>query len=127
MGSEITGAELELMEYLWEHEDERTFAELLDHFNGEKSKDWCKQTMNTYLARLIKKGLLTKDKNGRKTVYRPCVTRTRYRQMCAEDILEESYGGILSNFLAALTGRDRITERDRESLLDLIEKDEKGR
>lgn len=121
MGIKITGAELEIMEYIWGHGQDYTFAELLDYFNREKKKDWCKQTMNTYLLRLKKRGLLIKEKNSSKAVYHPAVTRLRYNQMCAEEILQESYNGVLSNFIAALTGKEKITEIEKQELLDYIQ------
>lgn len=123
MGLKITGAELEIMEYLWEREQDCTFADLLDYFNRTGKKDWCKQTMNTYLLRLKKRGLLQKQKNGAKAVYHPAVTKLQYNQMCAREILEESYNGVLSNFIAALTGKETITEVEKQELLDYIEKE----
>ena len=43
-----------------------------------------------------------------------------YEQKCAEEILQEAYGGTLANFIAALTGKDSITEIDKDELLDYI-------
>ena len=123
MGSKVTGAELEIMEYLWEQDKGMTFADLLSYFNSEKRKDWCKQTLNTCLNRLIKKGLLLKEQSDKKAVYVPKVTQLRYRQLCAQNILNECYGGVLSNFLAALTGMERITEEEKQRLLASIEKE----
>ena len=42
MGVKISGAELEIMEYLWKRDEKCTFAELLDYFNENRQKDWCK-------------------------------------------------------------------------------------
>ena len=66
MGVKISGAELEIMKYLWERDEKCTFAELLDYFNENRKKDWCKQTLNTNILRLKKRGLLTKEKNSGK-------------------------------------------------------------
>ena len=41
--------------------------------------------------------------------------------MCAEEILEESYGGRISNFNMAFTGNSKITEKEKEELLDYID------
>lgn len=121
MGVKISGAELEIMEYLWKRDEKCTFAELLDYFNENRQKDWCKQTLNTNILRLKKRGLLTKEKNSGKAVYYPTITEVRYEQMCAEEILEESYGGRISNFIMAFTGNSKITEKEKEELLDYID------
>lgn len=116
----VSGAELEIMQYLWKMEHGAAFAELLTHFNETVGKEWCKQTLNTYLLRLSKRGLITREKIGTKTIYSTAITELRYRQMCAEEVLNESYDGGLSNFLAALTGCEKVTEADAQEVIDFI-------
>lgn len=41
-------------------------------------------------------------------------------KMIDPEILQEAYGGTLANFIAALTGKDSITEIDKDELLDYI-------
>lgn len=116
----ISGAELEIMQYLWSTEDGAAFAELLTYFNENRGKEWCKQTLNTYLLRLSNRGLITREKIGTKTIYSPAINELRYRQLCAEEILKESYDGVLSNFLAALTGHEKLTRSEAQELIDFI-------
>lgn len=120
MGTKITGAELEIMEYLWEKEQPCTFAGLLEYFNGSRHKEWCKQTLNTNLLRLKRRGFLKAEKEDTKTRYFPSITRAEYETLCAKKILEESYGGSLGNFLAALTGGTQITEAEKQELINYI-------
>lgn len=120
----ISGAELEIMQYLWKTEHGAAFAELLTYFNETKGKEWCKQTLNTYLLRLSNRGLITREKIRTKTIYSPAVDEVRYDQMCAKEILNESYGGTLFNFLTALAGNKNITETEEKELIDLIKKGE---
>lgn len=122
MRTRISGAELEVMQYLWKAEHGAAFAELLTYFNETKGKEWCKQTLNTYLLRLSKRGLITREKIRTKTIYSPAMTELRYRQLCAEEVLQESYDGGLSNFLAALTGREKVTESEAQEVIDFINK-----
>ena len=96
---------MEILEYLWKVREACTFAALLYHFNTVKNKQWCRQTLNTF---------------GTKSFYTPTLTRVEYEQKCAEEILQEAYGGTLANFIAALTGKDSITEIDKDELLDYI-------
>lgn len=120
MSIKISGAELEIMEYLWREEAERTFAALLEYFNSVKKKQWCRQTLNTNLLRLRNKGMLRQEKRGTKSFYIPTLSHTEYEKKCAEEILQEAYGGTLANFIAALTGKESITELEKDDLLDYI-------
>lgn len=120
MGIKISGAELEIMEYLWEREEDSTFAELLEYFNTVKQKQWCRQTLNTCLLRLRKKGLLEQKRRKAKSFYIPILSHAEYEQKCAQEILQEAYGGTLMNFIAALTGKESITEIEKEDLIEYI-------
>lgn len=120
MSKKISGAELEIMEYLWEGDRAYTFSELLHYFNEVKEKKWSKQTFNTYLQRLKKRGFLLQERKKPGSLYRYALTRVKYEQLCAEEILQESYGGVLSNFIAALAGKNSVTELEKEELLKYI-------
>ncbi len=120
MSVKISGAELEVMELLWESEHAYSFAELLQYFNSEKEKDWRKQTLNTYLLRLKGRNYVSAERITSKTLYSAAITRTRYNQLCAEEILKESYQGTLSNFIAALTGKEKLTSEEQQKLIKYI-------
>ena len=124
MGVKVTGAELEIMQHLWEQPDNNTFAQLLAWFNTEGGKQWSKQTLNTNLLRLIKRGLLERVNGSPKSVYVPMVDEMRYEQLCAKEILEESYGGKLVNFIAAFSGGQRLTSEEEQRLMHFIEEKE---
>lgn len=124
MGVKVTGAELEIMQHLWEQPDNNTFAQLLAWFNTEGGKQWSKQTLNTNLLRLIKRGLLERVNGSPKSVYVPMVDEVRYEQLCAKEILEESYGGKLANFIAAFSGGQRLTAEEEQKLMRFIEEKE---
>ena len=69
MSSHLSKTEYEIMEYFWGMGDKYTFGELMKYFNENLDKNWKKQTFNTFLSRLIEKGLLKKEKEGKKTCY----------------------------------------------------------
>lgn len=64
MSSHLSKTEYEIMEYFWGMGDKYTFGELMKYFNENLDKNWKKQTLNTFLSRLIEKGLLKKEKEG---------------------------------------------------------------
>ena len=80
-------------------------------------QSWKKQTLNTFLSRLIEKGLLERKKEGTKAYYRAKVTKAQFKQNKARAILEECYEGKISHFIAALTGNNTITGIDEQELI----------
>ena len=61
----LSVSEKEIMDLLWEH-GEMSSKEILHYFNTEKNKDWKKQTLNTFIARLLKKEVLKRRSVERK-------------------------------------------------------------
>lgn len=122
MRTRISGFELEIMHHLWQNPQENTFAALLAWINDSTRKEWSRQTLNTYLLRLIKKGMIERKEGEKKSVYNPMMTEAQYNQRCAEEILENSYGGSMVNFVMALNGGRKITREEESRLMQLIER-----
>ncbi len=122
MKTQLSQTEREIMEYFWDAEGEHDFASLMKYFNEEGGKEWKKQTLNTFLSRLLDKGLLERRMEGRKAYYRYRLDRKQYEQEKAKEVLENGYDGKLSHFIAALTGSSHVTEDDEQELLNYIQK-----
>lgn len=121
MGIQISGAEWEIMQYLWQHPQENTFAAMLAWFHDSGKREWSKQTLNTYLVRLIKRGLLKRQEGQSRSVYVVQMTEAQYHQRCAEEFLENFYGGSLVNFVTALSGGRKITREEMRKVLQMAE------
>ena len=107
MNSHLSKTEYRIMEYFWSTGGKYTFGELMKYFNEEEDKNWKKQTLNTFLSRLIDKGLLERKKEETKAYYGAALTKAEFKQRKAKAILEECYEGKISHFIAALTGNNR--------------------
>lgn len=93
-----------------------TCSELVDYFD-EKGKGWKRQTINTFLVRLIEKGYVTR--NGRKFIYTYSKEEVETQQTI--DFVESVYGGSLKKFMIALTGKEnKITKKYAEELKDYL-------
>ena len=57
----LSATEMEIMEFLWDTNKKLSASEILKYFNDNKSKNWKKQTLNTFLVKLIEKGALQYD------------------------------------------------------------------
>lgn len=113
----LSETECEIMEVLWERKEFIKTRELLDLFN-EKGKNWKRQTLNTFLIRLAEMNLVVRDRS----VVKACGTRADYEKMKSREVLDQLYSGDMGNFCIALTGKEHISEKDKEELQDLIQK-----
>ena len=67
----LTKSEEEIMELLWEKDRKMSSKEILDYFNEHCDKDWKKQTLNTFLAKLLQAGFIDRISKDRKYLYVP--------------------------------------------------------
>ena len=79
---------------------------------AEKELGWKKTTSFTVLKRLCDKGLF---KNEKGTVT-SLVSKNDFYSIQSEKFVEETFNGSLPAFLAAFTGRKRLSPKDVEEL-----------
>lgn len=116
MKNNLTPAEQAIMDVLWKNNHWMTISELIKYFESQ-GKEWKRQTVNTFLARLIEKGLVVK--NGRKYIY--AYTKEEYDAQKASELLNTLYGGSLKKFVAALSGRQTLKSEDIKELRDYLD------
>lgn len=116
----MSATEFYILKYLWSRETPATFSEIMTHFNEEEKKEWKKQTVNTFLTRLAQKGFLNIDKSGKRAIYIPSVSRKKYYEDYAQQIIEDSYEGSLKNFVCAFTENHKLTSNEKEELLTYV-------
>lgn len=116
----LSPTENEIMEVLWKSEG-MTNNEIILYFK-ERGKEWKRQTTNTFLTRLIGKGLVTKTGHKYMTNY----TKQEFERLQTKEILDSMYDGSLTNFISALNGGRQITEEEAKELERLAGLREQG-
>ena len=86
---------------MWDINKRITPSQLIDEVEKRYHKKWAKQTINTILNRMIKKGVVTAYKEGKHRYYNE-ISIIEYKHMNAKEILDTMYNGSIKNFLAAL-------------------------
>lgn len=109
MADRISSAEHEVMEVLWQ-DSPLTAAEVADRVPAEKG--WSIRTVKTLLSRLLAKGVLTHEEEGRRYLYRPAVARDDYVAQESRRLLDRLFGGRVTPLVAHLAERDVLSERD---------------
>ena len=106
----LSKTEMEVMQIIWASDHTMTSGELLDIFARNKGKEWKGQTIATFLARLVEKGVLTSIKQGQANIYEPRMSPEEYRFQEAKSLLETLYEGSVKNFLITLYDGKELTK-----------------
>ena len=109
MAERISGAEHEIMEVLW-RDSPLTAAEVAERV--APAKDWSIRTVKTMLSRLLAKGILAHEEQGRRYLYRPAVRRDDYVAGESRRLLDRLFGGRVTPLVAHLAERDDLSVRD---------------
>jgi predicted transcriptional regulator len=113
----IGEAEYAVMEVLWD-EAPLTAAEVAERV--PEARGWSIRTVKTMLSRLLAKGVLEHEEEGRRYLYRPAVAREDYVAQESGRLLDRMFGGKLTPLVAHLAERDRLSARDIEEIEALL-------
>ena len=111
------------MEEVWDR-GERTVREVLDALNARSTTQRAYTTILTVMQRLHAKDLLRRERDGRRDVYLPALTREQYAQARAEaevGALVSEYGDVaLAHFARHMS---RLDTKRREEIRRLARGD----
>jgi BlaI family penicillinase repressor len=113
----IAEGEYAVMEVLWD-EAPLTAAEVAERVPEERG--WSLATVKTMLSRLLAKGVLSHDEDGRRYLYRPAIAREDYVAEESGRLIDRMFGGRLTPLVAQLAARDRLSARDIEEIEALL-------
>jgi BlaI family transcriptional regulator, penicillinase repressor len=109
MAERISSAEHEVMEVLW-RESPLTAIEVAERVPAERA--WSIRTVKTLLWRLLAKGVLSHEEEGRRYLYRPAVERDDYVTQESRRLLDRLFGGRVTPLVAHLAERRDLSESD---------------
>ena len=116
----LTAVEAEIMEMFWTATKPLSFKEILEYVNTILKKDWKKQTLNGYLSKLQKAGVVSVERSNYYYSYTAACTKDEYVQRWTQKLVEDSYGNSIEKFVAAFTGGKKLSKEDAERLKKLI-------
>ncbi len=117
MSERISEAEHAVMEVLW-RESPLGAAEVAERV--DPSRGWSDRTVKTMLSRLLAKGVLAHEEEGRRYLYRPTVSRDDFIASESGRQLDRMFGGRITPLVAHLAERDRLTSKDIEEIEALL-------
>jgi len=113
----LSEADSIIMDILW-RKGECSNADILKEIEDKLA--WSRQTVRTYLIRLVEKGLVgIREVNKRTYHYYPKVTKSEYAADKTGSILSKYYGS-LSHMVAGILQQEDIPEEELDELEKLI-------
>lgn len=114
---QISEAEFEIMKIVWNEAPISTNA-ITERL--VKTTAWSPKTIQTLIKRLVTKGALAYEKQGRVFVYTPLVKQQEYIGRESRSFLERFYGGRLSAMVSAFIEDGQLSKAELEKLHSLL-------
>lgn len=116
----LSDSEMEIMQVIWSKPEPMTSALLMELF---ADRAWKAQTVNTFLTRLVSKGALRMERQGRGNVYFAAFSQKDYHQQEARHVIDSMYHGSVLDFLAAFYGGEKVSKDELETLKQWFDKE----
>ncbi|MCC0648420.1 transcriptional regulator [Clostridioides difficile] len=120
MLQKIPQAELKVMKFIWEQNNELTSKEVIKAMENEY--DWKQTTTLTLLSRLVKKGFLSAEKIDKYTHYKIIVENREYIDFETKDFMSNMHNNSLESLLSSLY-QDNLLDKDKFEILIEIAND----
>lgn len=117
MTEKISEAELVVMEALWAAPAPLTAADVADQVSGQ---GWSQATVKTLLGRLLAKGAVAHEEDGRRYLYRPAIARDDHVAGDVGRLVDRLFGGRAAPLVAHLAERQKLSAEDIAELEALV-------
>ena len=114
---QISEAESVVMEVLWGRSPPGS-DEVVAALSARS--DWAEPTIKTLLNRLLKKGAIQAERDGRRYLYSPVLTRESWVASQSEGVLERLFGGRVAPLVAHFSERGKLSQDDIDELKRLV-------
>ena len=118
----ISESEWAVMKIIW-NEPPKTLPDML---SALKHTTWSSTTIQTYLARLVKKGALTTKRQGKGYLYYPAIEESECQLAESRSFLSRVYDGSLSQMVKGFVKSGSLSEAELSELKKLIIEQEKS-
>lgn len=115
----ISEAESRVMGVLWVRapQGSEQLAEALHADTG-----WHENTVRTLLQRLVRKHAVSAERDGRRYLYSPLLTREAWQASESRSLLDRVFGGRVAPLLVQFSRHEHLSARDVAELRKLVER-----
>jgi len=114
---QLSNSELEIMVKLWDAEKPMSFEEI---YKAVEERNWEESTVRSFIQRMLTKGFIQSEADGRKRLYSPKVSRN-YIDKQSQNLISRLYDDSVQNFIAGLYQNNALSKQDLQELKDFLE------
>ena len=117
---QLTKAEMEIMNVLWEKAEGMTTHEIIEEYPEPKP---AYSTIATFLKILTNKNFIhsRKQEGGGKTfVFTPTISREAYTNRVMKEVKSTFFAGSLKSMLSFFAKQDEVSEKDLQEIMEMI-------
>lgn len=118
---ELTKAEEEIMQYLWDLEA----ASVKDILEQMKEPKPAVNTVSTIVRILEQKGFVSHRSKGRGYEYYPKISKAEYQEFSLNKVVHSYFGGSLSKLVSFFVEKEDLKTSELDDILKIIEKNRK--
>jgi BlaI family transcriptional regulator, penicillinase repressor len=120
---QISRAEWQVMKFIWKVDAPCSAQEVIDSLCAPN--EWSVATVKTLLNRLVKKGALSFEKEGKAYQYSAATTETACRAAETDSFLDRVFDGSLTPLIAHFAQGRGLRKKDIEELESLLRESRK--
>ncbi len=117
---QLTKAEMEIMNVLWEKAEGMTTHEIIEEYPEPKP---AYSTIATFLKILTNKNFIhsRKQEGGGKTfVFTPTISREAYTNRVMKEVKSTFFAGSLKSMLSFFAKQEEVSEKDLQDIMEMI-------
>lgn len=121
----ISAAESVVMQVLWLRKTPMATEDVIAALSNQEK--WQASTVKTLLNRLLKKGAVEAELDGRRYLYSPLIAREQWLSDESAGLLDRLFGGRVAPLVAHFSQTRKLTKKDIADLKKLIQELDDGR
>ena len=118
----LPDTEFDIMKVVWSNEPPITTNIIMQQLGNER--EWKAQTVISLMLRLVERGFIRTEKNGKERTYFPLISKEDYLKFETGDFMERFHGNSFASLVATLYDGNKIKDSDLDQLTKWLK--EKG-
>lgn len=114
----LPDAEFEVMKVVWANEPPITTNMIMEQLGRER--EWKAPTVISLMKRLVDRGFLRTEKNGKERTYFPLIAKEEYLKFETRDFIERVHENSFVSLVATLYDGEKLRDSDLDELLEWL-------
>lgn len=116
----LPDAEFEVMQVVWMNEPPITTAMVMEQLGNRRQ--WKAPTIISLMQRLVERGFLRTEKNGKERTYYPLITRDEYLAFETKSFVRQYHGDSFFSLINTLYDGDQLSDQEIDDLMQWVKK-----